>query len=1030
MKIILRILAILLYSSAVSLAYSEYPKLTKSRLSDRLQQPTVTAVFRDSERTLWVGTQQGLYRYDGATLSIFNSAKINKRWIPDSDIRDIAGDNYGNIFVATTRGYVLVWDRVLQTFSPLEKFAITKQSRIVRMFVSKNGYVWVLTHAGLVLYDSKSKKSVNWVEKIDVLMPVGTPQAMSGDKYGNLWVAGNSGIVKINTQDRTVEIIDIYRLNLLKNSSITVMEANNEGNLLIGTNSGQILLWNTTSNGVSATHIFEGKGMVYVSAALQYNDKIVIGTDSGLYIFNEQLSFIKEVHAEDGQTSSTDIYSLFRDDAYIWVGKVNGLDILSFASSALFNFGNNGISNHVLAFTQGEGGRLWIGTYSGLFYFDEESQSHIKYEHNFNSSTTDQNDQRVSALASQPNEIWIGLFGDGVRKLENSGRHFQISPKTILTHAAITKLLADPNNKDVWVATFDQGLFRVRSTTIDSYLDNQRLPEKSITSLFNPSSDIFLALAENRVYQYNRQTDRFIKLSFNFGLGDIQPLIYSVAYTEIGDIIFGTKDYGLFFWSRVSQIEDQTVLNPASSEPLLSTATIYGIEVDSIGNLWCSTQNGVIKVSPEGVLLKRFTTADGLQGNDFTLGASFKSREGLIYFGGTNGYNRFDPDEIEIDDTPSPMRLTAVDIPTLEQRNLGDIAHLSNLQLSHKDRFLSLQFSVLDFIDAERNQFRYMLENFDNSWTQNGNSNTVSFTNLPVGDYVFRAQGANSAGTWNRDGIELNVTVLPAPWFSWWAYTLYGIAACALLWGVHRIYRSYAIDRHSAQLAQEMLEAENRADDNLQEQLELQDELVRSTYQHNLTTLDLVSNFVRLHSGNDPEDTQSAFANHIMKRISALHALENCLRYQAGSPVANLYQYTELILPGLIDRCPVSPETLITINEVSAVALPAETASPVSIVIYELLDNCFQHAFESSSPANYIHISLVPSSSRNQGKEYMELTVHDSGIGMPDTIDNLASEGRGLAIVKLISDKIGGELSIREGNGATIRMIFPTSENA
>jgi len=402
----------------------------------------------------------------------------------------------------------------------------------------------------------------------------------------------------------------------------------------------------------------------------------------------------------------------------------------------------------------------------------------------------------------------------------------------------------------------------------------------------------------------------------------------------------------------------------------------------------------------------------------------------LIYFGGTNGYNRFDPDEIEIDDTPSPMRLTAVDIPTLEQRNLGDIAHLSNLQLSHKDRFLSLQFSVLDFIDAERNQFRYMLENFDNSWTQNGNSNTVSFTNLPVGDYVFRAQGANSAGTWNRDGIELNVTVLPAPWFSWWAYTLYGIAACALLWGVHRIYRSYAIDRHSAQLAQEMLEAENRADDNLQEQLELQDELVRSTYQHNLTTLDLVSNFVRLHSGNDPEDTQSAFANHIMKRISALHALENCLRYQAGSPVANLYQYTELILPGLIDRCPVSPETLITINEVSAVALPAETASPVSIVIYELLDNCFQHAFESSSPANYIHISLVPSSSRNQGKEYMELTVHDSGIGMPDTIDNLASEGRGLAIVKLISDKIGGELSIREGNGATIRMIFPTSENA
>ncbi len=161
-----------------------------------------------------------------------------------------------------------------------------------------------------------------------------------------------------------------------------------------------------------------------------------------------------------------------------------------------------------------------------------------------------------------------------------------------------------------------------------------------------------------------------MRYDFDFGLGETRPIIYSLAQAYNDDILIGTKDQGLFIWTRKSQIENQLQIT-VSEDSGVATSTIYGIEPDSKGNLWCSTQNGIVKLDSTGHLIKRFTTADGLQGNDFTLGASFTSREGLIYFGGVNGYNRFDPTEVDIDTVASPMRLTNIILPKNDDRNWG-----------------------------------------------------------------------------------------------------------------------------------------------------------------------------------------------------------------------------------------------------------------------------------------------------------------------------------------------------------------------
>jgi two-component sensor histidine kinase len=351
-------------------------------------------------------------------------------------------------------------------------------------------------------------------------------------------------------------------------------------------------------------------------------------------------------------------------------------------------------------------------------------------------------------------------------------------------------------------------------------------------------------------------------------------------------------------------------------------------------------------------------------------------------------------------------------------------AELQTLQLTHKDYFVVFTFSVLDFLDPEKNQFRYMLENFDPDWIDNGTRNTATYTNLPAGDYVFRVQGANSAGVWNREGISLTVRVLPPPWRTWWAYCLYGVAFLFFLWIFKRVYDSYVIKKRAIQMAIEMHETENRADDDMQEQLELQDDLVKSVYRHNVATLALVSDYISLQSDYLPDDIAREATEGSIKRVAALSALEDCLYYQNDGLLADLHKYTDILISKLVSDASVRPDTIATINEVSTNLIAAEIASPLSIALYELLENCFQHAFELESPANYIHISLDIEPTDSPLERCYRMVVRDNGVGCPGNIHLDTPETSGFATVHAIAEKLAGSLHTSSDNGTTVTLVF------
>jgi two-component sensor histidine kinase len=427
-------------------------------------------------------------------------------------------------------------------------------------------------------------------------------------------------------------------------------------------------------------------------------------------------------------------------------------------------------------------------------------------------------------------------------------------------------------------------------------------------------------------------------------------------------------------------------------------------------------------------MLAIFSISDGLQGKDFNYGAFFIDSKGFFYFGGTNGYNKFHPEAIKKNSSQPRLSLNSILIPKKRIESKAGALEIKNLVITHKDYFVNFAFSVIDFLDPEKNQYRYKLDNFDPDWIENGNRNTATYTNLPAGNYVFRVQGANSAGIWNREGISLNVTVLPAPWFTWWAFCGYALLLSVTAWLLRRAYDSYAVERKAQEMAVRMHATEERADDDLQEQLESQDELIKSMYRHNTTTLSLISDYISIQENRGLSEYEQEGISENIQRVGSLSMLEECLHFHDNTLCADLHKFADMLISRLISCSSARPETITTINRVSSTLVAVEMASPIAVVMHELLKNSFQHAFEPDSTANYLQIDFNLLQSSPASPAFYQLTVIDSGEGMPGIIDINNPATTGLAIIKLVADRMGADLQLDTKEGTAISLKIPVSK--
>jgi len=433
--------------------------------------------------------------------------------------------------------------------------------------------------------------------------------------------------------------------------------------------------------------------------------------------------------------------------------------------------------NAVLTILQGRAGFLWIGTTEGLVRYDGYNLRVFKYDLSNSHSLSDNYIRNL--LQDTQGNLWVGtrtgLNHFNIKTEKFTHYRHQADDGNSLSDDNVSSLLEDSQG-NLWVGT------------------------RGGLNHFNPKTKRFTHYRHQEVEANSLSNDDVYSL-----FEDSQENLWVGTYTGLN-----------LFNKTTGKFKRFTTING------LPNNVIYSIEEDNQGDIWLSTNQGLSRMEPKTETFRNYDVADGLQSNEFNIGASFKSSSGVLFFGGINGFNRFNPENISDDEqipivlitdmlllnesvaivplatTISSQNQTSVE--STEAKNLRAssssntddemtdfvlnqaIHETKAIALSHKDNIVAFEFAALHFSNPKKNQFAYQLVGWDKGWVETDYKNRrATYTNLPSGSYTFRIKASNADGYWNEKGASLEVTVLPPPWKTWWAYTLYGLLLLSVL---------------------------------------------------------------------------------------------------------------------------------------------------------------------------------------------------------------------------------------------------------
>lgn len=997
-----------------SSAYPIEPVISTPHISSIIGQKSIISMKKDSKGVFWIGTESGLYRYDGANMIKFSAERRDSQHIPVSGISKITEASDGTLLVATIGAGLLKWDQHSGSFSPFNSSVRRDESDLYLrdVLVSDAGLIWLLSTKSVFLHNPVSDNEIRLQRILRQSPLLENPLSISENSNGDILITTKSSIVIINPVDAELRLLKETSDQVRPGRYSTSIHLGLNDQIYVGTDKGSVFAFDPISyDKISEIHL-PADSPTRVSQITSINELLLAATDSGIFLIDPELSRATNVSRNGQGLGHVDVLSMERDGNAIWIGTYSGLQLLTMSGFKVFNASTSDIERDVTAFTEDKNHRLWIGTYNGLFLYNEISGQHriIERDDAFRPIN-----RRISSLESVEGQLWAASYSGGLQILDVSNGFLANPP--IFEDSFFTKIYYDADQNQVWLSTFGNGVALLDVNAPDTSEPTWYLAGKRVMNVLVTKNGDTVASSNNKVYLRQQNYPTFSLLAeLPLPGKDISIEITAMKESTDGGLWLGTRGFGMYKITNISTGEEPRVVSVSTSDsPYL---TVYSIEVDASNSLWVSTNGGIVKLNEYGVVLAKYGVSDGLQGDDFELGASFKNSKGELFFGGPYGYNRFHPDDIEIDQTVPQVRLTDVDFPDQARTAIRDYRDTEEIILTHKDRSVTFRFSILDYTNPAQNQFRYMLEGFDDAWTEVGAASFAKYTNLPAGEYQFKVQAANPAGIWNTDGLSVSVRKSPPPWLSWWAFMIYGLSFLVLWWTSNRVYQSYTFRRKTEQLQHEKIALEIRSHDELQEQMEIQTLLVRSAYQHSRSTLSVLDTALKQVSESHTGQPES----RARKWLHVLGTLERFLYYFADNPTANLHEFTNEIISELLENSRVPPETLVTINDVTEKYIPTANASPLALILYELLENAVQHAFLPASHANYLHVRLRQKEDSDPTGYVWELEVMDDGVGFefnPDTM------GPGLMVVHALVGALGGSLEVENVSGSKIRVAIP-----
>ena len=513
------------------------------------------------------------------------------------------------------------------------------------------------------------------------------------------------------------------------------------------------------------------------------------GSDGGLSKMNparQQFGFNQHNPTDKNSLTPGIVWAVYKQsNQSIWVGTSNGLNHYNPKTGAYKHYlPSDGLSHsRVTAITPDKNNNLWIGTSDGLNRLNLKTQTITSYKHNPQDPTSISNNSVREIVISNNGTLWIST-NDGLNAFDVKKQRFKryqrssglggLAVSRLLIASKKTKAQQDPNPNSpetLWVGTYDGGLnrFDIKTDSFEVFQHDAKKPD---------------SISHNQINALHQDHN--------------------------GQLWVGTP-------AGLSQFNHQTQsFNHYGVIDGLPSNKIAAIMNDNQGNLWLGTYKGIVKFNPTAQTFKSYDFADGAFCGQISVGANHQSDDGQLFMGSPRGYCSFYPNEIKDDPFRPKVVLTDFKLFNQSTQLKTSLNHTKTITLTHKEGLFSFDFAALHYGAPKQNHYQYKLAGFDSQWiTTSASNRRATYTNIPSGDYTFHVKAANKDGLWTEHSRTIKLTITPAPWRTWWAYTTYLLITCAILGAItyqrFMRFKAVVLAKENAELAKTNAEKANQA---------------------------------------------------------------------------------------------------------------------------------------------------------------------------------------------------------------------------
>ena len=797
-----RLIGILIFSLLLlGEVYPQQYNFTNYSINEGLSQSVVNCIFQDSKGYIWLGTQNGLDRFDGRDFKLFRFNPTDSNSISNNWIYAISEDTEGNLWIGT-KGGLHKYFRTEDRFERIQ-YQTDFHSDITEYSYDniclKNGMILINTPPVISIYNPVSENIKHYTSDLpydasvkDVKIPV------MESKNGIIWIGTPNGLASFNPESKA------FSYYTFRNSR-----------------GGDIIEANVTA-------LFQDK-----------TNRIWVGTDFGLFKVSKSSGIAQEVTFEQEPVNpfvfETCIRNIVQDKtgSLLIATEGNGLYLISATSETEYGIRNFTIENsqvghniaQCLLIDKSE--NLWVGTLSGVSKTDLKKKKFKLYRNTFRPGATNLLGNVIAGMyKNNDGIIWVGNWGQGLNLINpetNAVEHFstQHSGNHFLPNDFVHAIFKDSSG-NIWLGTRD-GIFvydkpRNQFLLWNEYFDKPNFPtfentriyhiiqdknnncwiassnglykvnvEASEVEVFNTNKEINHRLSANLVYSVLEDSEGLIWIATINGLDVYEPktkeirhykketeglnsnFIISLCEDGDGNIWIGSNAYANIFDKQNS------TFGHFGEKQGLPSNYIYTIKKDQRNNLWLATGNGLCQFNPDTNELEIYTQEDGLQSLEFNLRATCLCADGQMMFGGMNGFNTFYPDSIAGNPYVPELVFTSFRKTTNGIQEEINLEQDAKIILSHNVQSFTIEFAALEFTNPQKNSYAYKMEGVSNEWTEIENRKFVPFFALNPGEYTFMVKGSNNDGVWNEEEVRIRIVVLPPWWLSNYAYFIYVI---------------------------------------------------------------------------------------------------------------------------------------------------------------------------------------------------------------------------------------------------------------